>query len=911
MVNNIGSPPPPITSYTESPAFQSLPPTTQDTLLRSFSTDELNALFVLNPSNAPVLTSPSTQFSNSMDDFFKTLSDAKVGLSQQFSKADFIDQVTRKKASRLAGLMASFLVDQFKALDAAIADNKAKSQATINQMQALVDRIYTQTSDQIGLIAAVNGGDANEQANTSDLEAAYATYTAALTANGITSTGGGNYNVPAGKEAIFNSLTATYRVAVTSYNTFRASIYSTLNNYNSSTDTYNTNATTNNNSLAQFINQYQLQPILTKEGITPPHQPAATTRDPSGYATNQSSAPAISNPGNYFTFPPSAFIQNIASSGAPPIPDIPPQTDINVSPLLSAVTKANYAVNVKPLADQVSANVDYWAFINALRVHNPVQDYTPDPLLNGKPILRRLAPAITNAAQPVQDNASAGGGGGQLSILSMGLSAPHINAILGKGALTQAIQNLNLKLNYDQVQDLANQLLVLSVGLLGNNRGESLLPSLGPIISLLPNLPKDSPLFSLLFATSFANRIQEGISAGLTTAALKAFIQGNPLLQNLSDAELADLTAALNVGLLLISGKLIESSLGLPGLTAQLTLPLLPSDLSSKAIAQAISDSQQASDALHSQLQDYYIAKGYQSDEADFLSRFETNLVNEDIGGPSASKVSTSELPSVSDNAAPAEQVTGDAELDAYLEANPSSSYSPVNQQVLKDSVKAGLILSEGRDFNLVKSDAIAREAIKRSFEDNEGKASTTTQFRTNLESNLRDLGVRPSVASEVANNSVIIPPKNENLIPEQLRNPSIPATSTAFQPISERDIVGIVENRIKEISPPQLGAQGIRQITEETYKTLFGDPNPDTRDIAQVKSPISLVNQVKDQLYHLDIQHSLEYSKVVLESFQATLITTTSLSAFFEKLLEPVAALIHVGIMYSQPESWAKNRFV
>ncbi|MBA2369762.1 MAG: hypothetical protein H0V82_12185 [Candidatus Protochlamydia sp.] len=955
MVNNIGSSPTPITSYIESPAFQSLPTTIKDTLLRSFSEEELNAQFVFNPSNAPVLVSPSTQFSNSMDDFFKTLSGAKVNLSQQFSKSDFIDQVTRKKASQLAGLMASFLADRFTALDVKIADNKAQSQLVVNELQALVNNMALQTNAQNALIVGLTSGNADEKAKTSALITAYTNYTNALAANGITSTGNGNYNVPAGKESIFNSLTATYKTAVNTYNTFRSSIYNTLNSYNASTNTYNTNATANNTNIALYINEYELQPILNEQGITTPNQPTALTRDATGYASAQLTASPISSPGSVFIYPPSTFIQTIASNGAPVIPGFAPQFPINVAPLLPTIIDKKYEVNVKPLADEVAAEVAYWSYLNALRVFDPVQDYTPDPLLNNKLITKRLAPTFIDATQPVQENSSSGGGG-QLSILSIGLGTPHINAMLGKGALTQAIQNLNLGINYEQLQELTNELLLLSVGLIGTNGGEALLPSLGLITSLLTSLPKDSPVFSLLFAISFANRTQEGIAAGLTAEALKAFAQGNPLLQNLSDADLAALTAALNVGLLLISSKLIESSLGLPGLTAQLTLPLLPSDLSSGVIDQANSESKQASDEFFNQLNDYFVSKGYPTEEADFLSKLGTQLANEDFGGPSASSVSLSSsnassssytsssnvsssytsssnvsvsssssisTPSVSrssysvtdlsdsnntDNtqSVASDGPTGDPELDAYLEANPYSSYSPINQQVLTDSIKASLILSEGREFSLAKANLIAREAVKRTFEDNEG-ATTPAQFRVNLESNLRDLGVRSSLSAEVASNAVIIPPKNESLKPEQLKN-STDATTPTFKPISERDIASVFESRILELLAPRLGAKLIKLITEELAKTLFGNPHPDSRDIAQVKSPTSLVNQVKDQLYHLDIKHNREYAKAWLESVKESLIISTDLNAFLEKLMEPLAALIHVGPMYSQPPNAKKS---
>ncbi|MCE2982625.1 MAG: hypothetical protein LW832_03560 [Parachlamydia sp.] len=884
-----GSSTPTYTNYAESPVFQSLPTEIKDTLIRSFTTNELNERFIFTPSDAPVLVSPNLVLSSSLDDFFKILSDAKMTQRQQFAASDFIDQLTRRKDSRLAGLAALSMVDQFKVRDTLAAQNTTNTQNQMNSIQALINSIVAETSAQNALINNVNAGTTAENAASQALVSAYNDYTANLGSNGITNDGNGNFTIPAGKESIYNSLTTTYQTAVNSYNSFRAVKFPELQNYNSSTLAYNNSAASNNNQLQTFITAYNLQATLDAQNVDI-EQPSATTRDTSGYVTPQT-APSLfpgTGPASVYTYPPSAFLDNIAASGAPTIPSLPPQQAYDITPLKSTITKKNYDATIGPLDEQIINNVLYWGFLNALRVFDPVRDYTPDPLLNIKPMTRKVAPnTIIDPVAPVQSPSTAAGA---LSVQSIGVGSPHINGLLGKGALQQAVRNLGLNLNEEQIQELANELLVLSVGLISANSGEALLPSLEPLLALV-GLPKDSPLFSLLFSISFANRIQEGIGQGLTLEALKAFVQGSPLLQNLSEADLAALVASLNLGLLLVSSKLIESSLGLPGLTAQLTLPSLPPEVSTGLVEEASSSSQKASDNLKTQLRDYFTEQGFKPEEADFLSDFGTRLAKEDLGGPSAPIISERrEIPPEIGDSATDDVVTG---------------YEPyINEEVLKDSVKSSLILSEGRDYDLAKADRIAKEAIKRTFEDNE-EAVSAQQFRTSLESNLRDLGVRSSVATEVSKEAILIPPRNETLKPE--------VSPAPFQPLSETDIISVLTKRAEELITARLGAQLNKKITEELSKTLFGIANPDSRDIAQVKSPVSLVNQVKDQLEELDVYHEREYQAVLRISFIETILTSVDFYAFSLKIMDPAYSLIYsanISPMYAghEPSNWKKS---
>lgn len=881
-------------SYIQSPVFQSLPPAIQDSLIRSFSTDELNERFSGPTVGVPSLLSPSSLYGGSIDDFFKALNDAKVELNQQFRASDFVDQLTRRRDSQAAGLAALGLIDQFSIRAQAVINSKNEAAQKTNQLQSQATTMKNLVDSQNTRINNINSQNGTDITQFQNFRNQYNAYIQALNSNGIV-VANGIAVVPKGKEAVYNSLTASYQNSVNQINSYWGGRATAIQNYNNATNSYNQTVQSNNDWVSNFIKDNDLQSYLDKNNITVPVQKTANTVRDDGLNSRESAPGQVSGEGPFIvSIPAPSSFANAEANGnynrtASTIPSI---TVFDTQTVNQVMDDKMYEKYVAPIDSVITYNVQYWGFLRILSIFSPNLDYTPDPLLNYKPLSRKLVPnTIIDVAQPVGTSSQ---GAGTLAIQSIGLDNPHITGILGQAALALAIRNLGLNLTEEQIAQFSEQVLALSLGLIGKNSLDALLPSLGPVLSMLSSLPPDSPALSLLFSLSFANRIQELTGQGLTSDAIQALINGSGIaaLQNLSPADLEALTATLNLGLLLVSAKLLESSLGLPGLSAQLLLPLLPPELAASTLGQASAANQQSSADLQARLKADFIAQGFSQDEAAFLSDLGVSLVDQNLLAPSSTSISR----------------------------------DSINQQLLIDSIKASLILSDSRAFDLARADAIAREAVSRTFEDLGDQSTSVTQFRSDLQSNLQDLNIRSSVSDEVMRDAILTSDQNRSLQPQALTNSAntqgdnnvpdetIPSTPLVpFTPLSQTQLVAILEKRATELLVPQLGVQLARQITEEIAQTLFGTPNPDARDKAQLKSPLSLVNIVTNQIYHLKLDQNEKYAEATTEAFKETIVTSQDLYAFSLKVMDPAYSLIYsagTGIMYAghEPSNWKKS---
>ena len=81
--------------------------------------------------------------------------------------------------------------------------------------------------------------------------------------------------------------------------------------------------------------------------------------------------------------------------------------------------------------------------------------------------------------------------------------------------------------------------------------------------------------------------------------------------------------------------------------------------------------------------------------------------------------------------------------------------------------------------------------------------------------------------------------------------------------------------------------------------KTLFGTPHPDSRTIADVKSPYSLVQVIQNQLYHLHLDQNKEWTETVSQTFKETIKSMESFYSFSLKLMDPAYLLVYSGIIY------------
>jgi hypothetical protein len=918
----------PPASQVESESPQTASPSTSSTStkdsLETFSTDALN-LSTQQASTIPPLETPDD---HSLLSYFKKINAASRALRDQLIASDRVDQESRRISSRSAAASAIALSQLFETRKQAIENLDAEAKQAGDDIQKKLDEMRKETQQQQDRVDKIKKGDAEEEKRYERLNHAYDDYIQGLKSLGAEDQGNGNYSIPEGAEDKYNALTQKYQQEVKDFNAYWKERETQIKEYNSATIAYNQSVATNNAYIDDLTNKYELSSPL-------PKQTGAELRDLSGYQDEMDAPSTISStPAVVSTYPPPSYARTIGSSGPPSPPKLDAYSPPNAANLHDDIYKSLYKTEITPLDREIDAKYLSWSALYMQSLFTPKQDLVPEPLLNTKSLALRILPDAfiiprdANIIGSRLDQTEIGMG-------ASGLESSSLEAILGRALLKQALENSNLKLlkNEDpksreqKIDLLADQLLLLSMELLKSQGLRALFPSLSIISQSLNALPKDSPVFAILFAVSLVNRTQEDAKQGTTTDALQVFLDGNPDLANLTEEDKAQLTAILNLGQLLVAAKLLEESLGLQGLLAQILPNLSPALDFTSLVSKADQESKQEITELNSQIKQRFIDQGYPEDKAQFLADVGSQLAKQGLLTPNATSVNSSHT---------------------------------FNEPLLIDSVKAALVLA---DYSLTQADSIAREAVSNSLI--EGPYHSTKQFRTALESHLEDLGVHEK-STEIANQAVLIPPKEKSLdllatsttsstgkveasppstaaveksppstatvekstpstgpektmpLESHLEDLGVAETSnlsasvatsslsqtTPVQPprLSLTQLMTILEKRSLQLLVPQLGAQVAKQVTEEIARTLFGTPNPDSRDVADVKSPYSLVNVIKDQLYHLHVEQNKEWANQVSEAFKETIKTMEDFYAFSLKLMDPAYLFVYssnVGIIY------------
>jgi hypothetical protein len=896
--------------------------------IEAFSANELPS--AKRASDAPELETPQLP-KDSLLYYFKTIRAASLALRRQLSASDLVDQESRRVLTLAAVFQSEYVSKLYQQLQEALERIKGEAKQALEDVQKKLEEMQKETKEQQNRIDQINSGNAQEKQKSQDLSLAYDNYIKNLKSIGAVDLGNGQYSIPEGKETEFNVFTQVYQNVVDDYNVYWKGRQTEINKYNSATIAYNQSVVDNNKYVNDLINKYDLSDYLNKKGVGVPNQSGAGLRDLSGYE-NQIIAPAPidKTPANISSFPPPNYIRSIGNSGPPPLSNLESYKPIDGQILYDGIYANLYEMNVAPVNQKILSNHLFWAFLRTL--FTTVQETTPDPMLNSKLLALKILPtSFIESSMPIKPSSTGAGG---IAMQAMGLSSAQLEDILGRSLLEKMLEASNLKLfegkdeafKKEKINQMADQLLLLSVGLLGNQSLQALFPSLGPISQFLETLPKDSPAFAILFAISFANRIQEDAKLGITAEAVQNFLNANPELAALSEEDKTKLGAIINLGQLLVAGKMVETNLGLQGLLAQLVSTLLPSIDPNTLLSKSGQEGRESLIELQTHLESNFLDQGYQKETAQFLAKVGTELAEQGVLTPSATSV---------------------------------NSPQQFNQPLLMDSVKAALVIA---NYPLKEADTIAQEAIHRTMA--EGPYTSPKQFRTALESHLQDLGVRDEKSSTIAKQAILIPPEEKSLsllvptplgapitsppteaplpaaTPEPSRptsvqtptpstpeaplpsaptptEPSRPSTTQTQAPsptpvartgvsskplLSQAELMAILEKRSLELLVPQLGMQLAKQVTEEIAKTLFGNPHPDAADVADVKSPFSLVNVIRDQLYHLQTEQNQEWAEAVSQTFKESIKTMIEFYPFSLKIQDPAYLFIYssdTGIIY------------
>jgi predicted nucleic acid-binding Zn-ribbon protein len=720
--------------------------------LETFETEEMSTRLTPRESMAPELKAPQSRNTSIME-AFKIWSEALRAFRNHISASDEANLEVRRKFSQLAVAQAEELSKLLEAKAAALAKLKEEIGEQLGDLKKLLEKMQELAKKQQEAIDHINSGNEEEKRQYEALTRAYDEYVAKLKSIGAIDHGNGNFLIPDDPpDAMdkYNEFTKEYQNAVGKFNDYWKGRADQINKYNSATIEYNRLVAEYNQAMNDFIVKNNLSDFIKENKIIIPLLAPASQRDLSGYLDRIGSPSPISSvPTTVPTYPLPDYARSIAHAGPGALPKLGQLPAFDTQILYSGLYSNLYESRIAHFDQEINRFTSYWAFVNRQNIQS-VDTASPDSLLNSKPIAQRLLPAGMTLSRPTLSNVNVAN---SLAMQAMGIDNSHVQVLIGHALLKQAIENSHLQAleglkeeeRERKLDQLADQILILSVGLLGNQSMQALFPSLGVISDSLASLPKDSPAFTILFAISLSNRIQEGIKQGTTAEALQTFLNTNRELAPLPAEDKAQLAAALNLGQLLVAGKLIEDSLGLQGLLVPILPSLLPNLHLEQVIPQAEQEVQQGRLELQTQITDYFVHQGYSADKAQFLAQVGSDLTQQGLLTPNAA---------------------------ANISAN------TLNQPLLIDSVKAELVMA---NYSLNEAHAIAHEAVDMTLA--EGPYPSAKQFRAALASNLTDLQVKNSPDIAVA--AVLIPPQEKSLAQVTVPPIQAPVGSIAPAPAS------------------------------------------------------------------------------------------------------------------------------
>jgi hypothetical protein len=155
---------------------------------------------------------------------------------------------------------------------------------------------------------------------------------------------------------------------------------------------------------------------------------------------------------------------------------------------------------------------------------------------------------------------------------------------------------------------------------------------------------------------------------------------------------------------------------------------------------------------------------------------------------------------------------------------------------------------------------------------------------------------ITPSFKPEEKETAPIEPVKQPKPRPvENQEEPIRPAPSPErneppppLETMDEKQLMELINMTLHQVLVPSLGKDLAEKITVEVAKTLFGNPNPDAYDKADVKRPNSLVQTIGNQVRLLHIDQNEERKEKLAESFKETIKTSIDLYSSLKKLLDP-----------------------
>lgn len=286
----------------------------------------------------------------------------------------------------------------------------------------------------------------------------------------------------------------------------------------------------------------------------------------------------------------------------------------------------------------------------------------------------------------------------------------------------------------------------------------------------------------------------------------------------------------------------------------------LPPNLAKSLTGQLpLSDDPAARAALLKSIQEGYLKQGYTVEEAKSLSQAL-------VAGILAAETKQKALESATVTKEEAEAPPEDLAVKEIMAA-------------LIRKLLAGLLLLQLKDLesSLRLSAQVSRE-IEKQIGDEEA-------FKRGLQMALISRGINKEDAARIASQTSV-------------------STGVETGIFSEAALLNQINQRILSLLGPQLGAELSKEATHEIAKALFGTPNPDNIDKAELKSSIALLPILINEVRLLKLDHNEKTKDKLVEGFKESIKPSVDLDTFLRKLMDPANAYITAfsgGLMYQQ----------
>jgi|GEM_PF-4698943 len=668
----------------------------QDTLSQVASSSE-NILSKA-PSGDPFLPPPSKP-PISLSQFLEILGNAKLNFKQAIQQTELL-----KFSKELQIPPSTDLSAQSRSISLTLDDIEGATDEVEARTNALMEKL-TRTFNEINEVIekqneAINKlieGNSQQQNQFDDLIEAHETYINGLEALGATNNGYGVYTIPGTPEAQaeYLRLTDEYQTSVDTFNQYWSTRTEEINQYNATTEAYNSKVTTINQQLTDNLGPYvedvpQLQQVPLV--IISAYEPIPS--------------PQVPEPGQVYAPSLPDYFNRIASQSPTEIKTLQVPTFDRELIQKSIYNSLSHKI-LDPLNTQLNDQMDAYSFLLYLMQQENLKKES-DPLLDRKIFSELLLPESSIHSKKKDINPG--------SMKSEdGNSHTNSAKILGIDIL-----KLFMNDNYSDMQisdGSLSKLTLTSIGLLSKSSNEALISILRKLGASLAELPKDSSALTLLLTLSFSNHFLTQAKNGSLEQKISLQLTGISELNNLSPDAKKSLISILKTNQLLILGKFIDGHLGLTGFLDRLLIqtPLTqPSNLSNE-VEQTNLQQLNTSTTLFTQ-------KGFSEEKALFLAEMGSNALSTGwLMAPSVSRVST----------------------------------ALVNVPLLIDSVTASLIASPEQMLSLNECESIAETAVQTVL--SEGIPRSAESFRKALQAELNEMGIY-KLSAPASNRALLLP---------------------------------------------------------------------------------------------------------------------------------------------------------